>query len=291
MPNIPNINQDAGEFYRVRLWKKQIPGLPLYPFAIEETLRLSGPMDIQNNHPYYLILFVTEGMITHHYGNLSRILVPGNVLVVPPGIFSFHADNGYHKFLIGLKGREIERLCTDFGLADFQMIPMKTEILLKIIRRLDHNLGQKNGWDLPEMLGDCFKLLVMLSLAKRVQIRGSQENLAEKIREKLERSVHLPLKLKDFEESLGIPLSSLRRIFRKRFGISPKHFLSDMRLQRALELLELSDLSMKEIAAETGFRNQYYFSNAIKKAYDCAPGQLRFRLRTNHKQLILPSKK
>ena len=59
-------------------------------------------------------------------------------------------------------------------------------------------------------------------------------------------------------------------------------------MRRALELLELSELSIKEIAAESGFRNQYYFSNFVKKEYGLAPVKLRARLRASSKELDLP---
>lgn len=287
MPIDPNINQAAGESYRVRLWRSRTPGLPLYPCLTEEVVRRRGPVEIQNHHPYCLVIFVTEGKIVHHYQNMQSTLTPGFALVVPAGTFSFSSTAGYHKYVIGLKGKETELLLADFGLRQMVKIAADPAKLLKIFHCLDRNLGRRDGGDVPEMLGQSLKLLSLLAGAN--QARGdTAAGLADSIRAKIESKISTPVNLKELGLELGVPQSSLRRIFRDSFGVSPKAFQADLRMRRALELLELSELSIKEIAAESGFRNQYYFSNFVKKEYGLAPVKLRARLRASSKELDLP---
>lgn len=287
MPIDPNIDQAAGESYHVRLWRSRTPGLPLYPFVVEETCRLRGPVEIQNHHPYFLVIFVTEGKIVHRYQNLHCTLTPGDALVVPAGTFSFSSTAGYHKYVIGFKGREAELLLADFGLQGLLKIPVDTAKLLKIFHILDRQLGRRDGGDVPEMLGQSFKLLGLLAEANQGRMSESS-GLADRIRAKLESQSDTPKDITGIGSELGVPPSSLRRIFRDHFGVSPKAFQTALRMRRALELLELSELSIKEIAAETGFRNQYYFSNAVKKEYGVSPVRLRAQLRATSKELDLP---
>lgn len=68
--------------------------------------------------------------------------------------------------------------------------------------------------------------------------------------------------------------SSLQRAFDRHFGISPKQYLSKLRMNRALELLSESTLSIKEIAYSCGFTDEKYFSRAFKEKYGCPPSQL-----------------
>ncbi len=284
----PNINQAAGESYRVRLWRSRTPGLPLYPCVTEEVVRLRGPVEIQNHHPYCLVIFVTEGKIVHRYQNLSCVLTPGFALVVPAGTFSFSSTAGYHKYVIGLKGKETELLLADFGLRQMVKVPADPAKLLKIFHCLDRNLGRRDGGDVPEMLGQSFKLLGLLAETNQVQGDRVAAGLADRIRAKIESKISMPINLKELGLELGVPQSSLRRIFCQSFGVSPKAFQAGLRMSRVLELLELSDLSIKEIAAESGFRNQYYFSNFVKKEYGIAPVKLRVQLRASSKELDLP---
>ena len=71
-----------------------------------------------------------------------------------------------------------------------------------------------------------------------------------------------------------ISVSSLQRGFAKYFGMSPKQYLIQLRMNRALELLTENKLSVKEISFVCGFTDEKYFSRAFKKRYGCSPSQL-----------------
>jgi AraC-like DNA-binding protein len=72
-----------------------------------------------------------------------------------------------------------------------------------------------------------------------------------------------------------ISVSSLQRAFAKYFGMSPKQYLIQLRMNRALELLTENKLSVKEISFACGFTNEKYFSRAFKKKYGYPPSQFR----------------
>ncbi len=71
-----------------------------------------------------------------------------------------------------------------------------------------------------------------------------------------------------------ISVSSLQRAFAKYFGMSPKQYLIQLRMNRALELLTESALSIKELSSACGFTDEKYFSRAFKKKYGYPPSQL-----------------
>ena len=72
-----------------------------------------------------------------------------------------------------------------------------------------------------------------------------------------------------------ISVSSLQRAFAKHFGMSPKQYLIQLRMNQALELLTENELSVKEISFACGFTDEKYFSRAFKKRYGCSPSQLK----------------
>ena len=72
-----------------------------------------------------------------------------------------------------------------------------------------------------------------------------------------------------------ISVSSLQRAFAKHFGMSPKQYLIQLRMNRALELLTENELSVKEISFACGFTDEKYFSRAFKKKYGYSPSLLR----------------
>ena len=74
-----------------------------------------------------------------------------------------------------------------------------------------------------------------------------------------------------------VPLSRsvLQRRFREALGRSIHDELIRVRLARARELLEDTDLAMAEIAERTGFHHQEYMGAVFRQRLDMTPGQLR----------------
>lgn len=285
-----NLNLKIGDYYRLRLWKRNEPELPLYPFAAEETLRINGPRSIKNYHEYFLIIFMLSGEFHHIKDGRKNRLTPGHVLIVPPGLSYGHATEGYHKFLIGMAGRQVEQLFSAFKLNQYFMFQTCIPEILKIHRDISRRLIRKSGPGLPELIGDCMKLLTVLSLSVRDKEYTEEQFLANQVRSKLESEYHNPKSLLDLSTELGVPLTTMQRMFKEKFGTSPKRYQFECRMRHVRDLLESSDMTMKEIAYRTGFQNQYYFSNAVKKEYKLSPGQLRTFLRQSHKDLIMPPK-
>ena len=71
---------------------------------------------------------------------------------------------------------------------------------------------------------------------------------------------------------------TLQRGFAKYVGCSPKQYLNQLRMNRALELLSENELSIKAISLSCGFADEKYFSRAFKKKYGCSPSQFRKRI-------------
>lgn len=78
----------------------------------------------------------------------------------------------------------------------------------------------------------------------------------------------------DFEENLGYSKSKLYRTMMDLIGKSPNMFLRDYRLKKALNLIEIQDSNISEIAYQTGFSSPAYFSKCFHKKYGILPSVL-----------------
>lgn len=76
--------------------------------------------------------------------------------------------------------------------------------------------------------------------------------------------------------------SHFRNRFLDTYGVSAKNYLSQMRLDTAKNLLEISDFSVTEIAERCGFTDVYYFSNFFKKLTGLSPTEYRKRILFSH---------
>jgi LacI family transcriptional regulator len=71
--------------------------------------------------------------------------------------------------------------------------------------------------------------------------------------------------------AVGVDRRALERLFRKQLNRSPKQVLTDMRSERARELLEQSDLRVGEIAERCGFGVGEKLTQAFRKRYGQTP--------------------
>jgi len=80
-----------------------------------------------------------------------------------------------------------------------------------------------------------------------------------------------PLRMGEIARRLNVSARHLRRYFRKATGTTATRYYVTMRLSRAHNLLEQTNLSVTEVAITSGFRSLEHFSRAYRSAFGCAP--------------------
>ena len=69
--------------------------------------------------------------------------------------------------------------------------------------------------------------------------------------------------------------SRFSHLFKKNTGVSPIQYILNIRIEKAKELLENTDLSVAEISDMTGMQSQHYFSRIFKKYTNMSPTEYR----------------
>lgn len=87
----------------------------------------------------------------------------------------------------------------------------------------------------------------------------------------IERDCARPWTLAGLAHAAGTSPSTLQRQFRRLLGLSPVDYLLRLRCRRAAELLETSELSVKEIAARVGFCDGNYLARRFRQVYGHSP--------------------
>lgn len=77
--------------------------------------------------------------------------------------------------------------------------------------------------------------------------------------------------------SVGMSASYFSSLFREESGQTFVEYLTELRMEKASELLMCSDKRTSEIAFEVGYRDAHYFSYLFKKIHGCSPKEYRGR--------------
>ncbi|MEE4217773.1 MAG: AraC family transcriptional regulator [Xanthomonadales bacterium] len=104
--------------------------------------------------------------------------------------------------------------------------------------------------------------------------RPVQQRLASTLEYMLE-NIAEPLRLEDFAQQAGLSVSHFSEQFRDRTGQSPISYFTQIKVQHACRLLDLTEKPVKAIAIETGYRDPYYFSRVFKKHMGLSPENYR----------------
>ena len=83
------------------------------------------------------------------------------------------------------------------------------------------------------------------------------------------------LNVEDLGKNMGLSRSQLYRKTKALTNYSPNELLRIVRLQKALELINTSELSVSEIAYRVGFTSPSYFAKCFKDHYNQSPTDLR----------------
>ena len=67
-----------------------------------------------------------------------------------------------------------------------------------------------------------------------------------------------------------------RKIFKENFGISPKKYIINARIRRAIDLIESGYYSLSEISKLTGFSDYKYFSTEFKRITGESPSKYQY---------------
>jgi AraC-like DNA-binding protein len=86
------------------------------------------------------------------------------------------------------------------------------------------------------------------------------------------------LSVEQLSELFAFERSYLFRIFKARFGIGVKEYLTSVRMERAIGFLS-DGHSVSECAALVGYGDEFNFSKAFKKKFGASPNQYKKKQR------------
>ncbi|MBR2988103.1 MAG: helix-turn-helix domain-containing protein [Clostridia bacterium] len=213
--------------------------------------------------PFSALSFRINGTAVFEIGNTRLLAKPGDVLFLPantPYKVEYSVGESIVVHFEHCNYFEVENACVGNSLA----IGVRFQHLLEVWNQ-QHSANQAKSI--------IYDILDKMSSDQKMSISDTAiANCIHYIDE------HFCDPNIDVETVCGIAfisVSSLQRAFTKYFGLSPKQYLIQLRMNRALDLLTENVLSVKEISFACGFTDEKYFSRAFKKKYGYPPSQFR----------------
>jgi signal transduction histidine kinase/ligand-binding sensor domain-containing protein/AraC-like DNA-binding protein len=166
------------------------------------------------------------------------------------------------------EGDELKSLKT--GATDYITKPFDFEVLLsKVMNVLKYN----------ETIRQTYQRQVNASPAA-IEIESADDAFMKNVLELIEKNIGNPdFTVGELSTTFHASRSTIYNRFLLLTGKTPIEFIRHIRLKRAAELLEKSQLSVSEIAYKVGFNNPKYFSQYFKMEFSMIPSAYRAQKR------------
>ncbi|MFJ3263894.1 GlxA family transcriptional regulator [Pseudomonas sp. NPDC086581] len=110
-------------------------------------------------------------------------------------------------------------------------------------------------------------------LAQQAPPGGQMERLVKWLRERLAEA----LDVEGMAAQMAVSVRTLHRHCQAEMGMTPAKLLLELRLEKASQLLEAGESSLKRVAQHAGFGNEYNLRRAFVQALGVTPGEFRQR--------------
>lgn len=120
-------------------------------------------------------------------------------------------------------------------------------------------------------------MLVKLAnfISEQTKINSVAISQLERICDMMEQNISSNISVRDYAEKCELSEVHFIRIFKRHYGITPRQFIINKQIEKAMHLLESTNLPIKDIALSTGFANSYYFSKTFRLRTTVTPSEYR----------------
>lgn len=235
----------------------------------------------------FALNYISSGRGTFESGpRFTTAIEPGHAFLLFPKVWHRYTpdpETGWHEHWIGFDG-EIPRQWLRHKLFSAKNPVLKLnaeDTVLATFSRIMQSV-RANRPALQQILaGATHNLMGLIYSAQQAQPAHDAQNTnaIESAIVRIQNDFARDLNMKLLARELGVSYSWFRHTFTGHTGLSPHQYLLELRLVRARNLLTETDLSIKEIAMQTGFEDEFYFSRLFRQKLNASPTQWRSRTR------------
>ena len=239
------------------------------------TLVLNGSLQIENDLgtvtivPKNHFVFLPKGLY------FITDLIPKNKSF--DAIVFFFDEQLTDEFLTQFENPDIPKESGHLTIPYSEHLRLFVDTLLAIYRG-----NQQHQFTKPKLM----ELLHLIALTEQgtsfiSQLYAVKNRERKNIKLFMQENFAKPLDIEDYAYLTGRSIATFRRDFKSRYGISPKKWLIEKRLEQASQLLQKNSDSIAEVALQSGYENIPHFIKAFHKKFGMSPKQYQIQHRSS----------
>ena len=251
------------------VFKKEKENVLLYPKKFMILTTIHGNYFLGSKIKEYKLIYTLEGEGKIQYNGMEHILTKGK------GCF-INCQNSYSctttskewkHTVLTLSGemasifcREYEKTGILFSDDEFPDFKERQYYIVKKFR----TEGKLSGFDMSCHL-DHLLTKLLLSTKNKKRKNEAENSLIMKVISYMQDNFQKNIEIQKLAEHFNFSPSYFRKLFREKMAVSPKEYLSQLRINYAKEQLKKTEKSISVISQEAGFQSPEYFSQVFKQ--------------------------
>ena len=122
-----------------------------------------------------------------------------------------------------------------------------------------------------------YSLFIDIVFAQAHSIESKPALIAQKIKQYIETNIDSDISVTSIAKQFYLSETHVIRIFREKFGVTPKQYILQTKINASKLLLLDTTLQIKEIAMTYHFADSYHFSHTFKRFTGVSPEKFRMR--------------
>ncbi len=261
-------------------------------FMIQKEVRNKSMMSA-HYHPYYELFYVTRGNCRMFVGHSLFTVTPGEMVILPPSTLhrtQYDENIPVERTTVSFTPRFLSGAEAILGKNTLE----KSLFMGKMIfmgpgrARIEEILGNllkedKNDDIFSEAAKKILTAELMITLARNGEGR-LKEDLMDETEANIQESAKYiyehyseEITLKEASSVAKMSETYFSRMFREVTGFGFKEYLTNIRMQHAVDMLTAGSLSVTEIAIACGFPDANYFGDTFRKRMGMSPREFRKR--------------
>ena len=269
-----NRGQCRGVLYRTRVFDLPPPSAG-HPDDYFFNIRRGRVLD------NYQLVYISQGRGWYHETPEKRVEIKGGcMLTIPPYTWhSYYPDkkDGWQEYWIGFRGSHIDdRYNNGFfnRSKTIHKIGLREHVIDQYKEALEIAFKEKTGCQ--QVLASIANSILAYVIYYDSNDCSASNSGAEKIdraRSIMRENMLENITPEEVAERINMSYSWFRKTFKEYTNVSPAHYITQLKLQKAKLMLLNSQMSIKEIAFCLKYEDAAYFSAIFKKYVGCSPSE------------------
>ena len=241
-------------------------------------------------HDELEIIYVKSGFLTVNISGENYIGKPGDAFVVSPGNLHFMGSQtgtvDYFTFLFPLKYIAFrsddmldDKLIEPLNSGHLMISPEIKDTVKEQCEQLAGVYAAEIDKSESKITSQIRKKIILLQFINELWKKGfivendtTGRNTVEKeMVSYIQQNYMGKILLREFGEQFHLSEKYISRYFKEHFHITLSQYVTYLRLEHAKQMLQETDISVTEVAMQSGYQNISYFIRSFKKTYGVSP--------------------